>query len=152
MCGRNKKGQAIGLTFGWYHASDSASTSVVNGKQILKRLGSLQIAGRHFARLPVALQFKANLLAFDELAHTGAFDCRDVDECIGAAIVRLDEAKTLGGIEPFNCAVVMMNPFKRLRYRRADALQMVIAIFERKGSLKARCQTRGNQSSASKYR
>ena len=88
----------------WYHALDSASTSVVNGKQIPDDLGGLQIAGRHFARLVVALHLEADLLAFDEFAHSGALDGRDVDERIGAAIVGLDEAEALGGIKPFNGA------------------------------------------------
>ncbi len=68
----HKKGQAICLTVGWYHALNSASTSVVKGKPIPSALGSLQIASRHFTRLDVALQFEADLLAFDELAHTSA--------------------------------------------------------------------------------
>jgi len=110
QCG-NKKGQAICLTLDWYHALNSASTSVVKGKPIPNALGSLEIAGRHFARLDVALQFEADLLAFDELAHTSALDGRDVDERIGAAIVRLDEAEALGGIKPFNCASGHDEPF-----------------------------------------
>ena len=46
----------------------------------------------------------ADLLAFDDFAHSGAFDGRDVDERVSAAIIRLNEAEALGEIEPFNCA------------------------------------------------
>ena len=67
-------------------------------------LSSLEIAGRHFARLVVALKLVADLLAFDDFAHSGALDSRDVHEGVSAAIVRLNEAEALGGIKPFNCA------------------------------------------------
>ena len=73
--------------------------------------GSLQVAGRHLARLAVALQFVADLLAFDEFAHSGALDGRNMDERIGAAVVRLNEAEALGGIKPFNCASGHDEPF-----------------------------------------
>jgi hypothetical protein len=93
----------------------------------------LKVASRHFAGLAVTLQIETDLLAFDELAHSGAFNGRDMDERIGAAIVRLNEAEALGGIEPFNCASGHDEPFIAvLRSRNAKALQMVIAIFERK--------------------
>ncbi|GGG13603.1 hypothetical protein GCM10010924_48420 [Rhizobium wenxiniae] len=59
----------------------------------------MKVAGRHFARLHVALEFVAKLLAFNNFAHSGALDGRDVDERVSAAIVRLDEAKTFGGVE-----------------------------------------------------
>ena len=41
-------------------------------------------------------------LPFIEPAEAGALDCRDVDKHIFAAALRLDEAVTLGRIEPFN--------------------------------------------------
>ncbi|CVI21193.1 conserved hypothetical protein [Agrobacterium tumefaciens str. B6] len=93
---------------GW-RASGSASTSVVKGKH--RPSGSLQIAGRHFSRLVVALKLEADLLTFDEFAHACALNGGDVDERIGAAIVRLNEAEALGGIEPFNCASGHDEPF-----------------------------------------
>ena len=77
---------------------------MVNGKQIPDALRSLKIAGRHLARLHVALQFEADFLAFDELPHAGALDGRNVDECIGSAIVRLNEAEALGGIDGIRTA------------------------------------------------
>jgi len=84
---------------------------VVKGKPIPGALGSLEIAGRHLARLVVALQFEADLLAFDELAHSGAFNGRDVNERVSVAVVRLDEAEALGRIKPFNCASGHNKPF-----------------------------------------
>jgi hypothetical protein len=80
-----------------------------------KRLLSvLQIAGRHLARLVVALEFKADLLAFDQLAHSGALDSGYMNEGVSAAIVRLDEAEALGGIEPFYCASGHDEPFQSI--------------------------------------
>ena len=74
----------------------------------------LQVAGRHFARLVVALKLKTDLLAFDQFAHSGAFDGRDVNEGVRAAIVRLNEAEALGGIEPFYCACGHDEPFQSI--------------------------------------
>jgi hypothetical protein len=82
---------------------DSANTSVVKGEPILNSR-SLQIASRHLAGLAVLLQLVADLLAFDDFAHTGALDGRDMDECVRTTIIRLDEAEALGGIEPFSAS------------------------------------------------
>ena len=38
-------------------------------------------------------------------------DSGDMDECVRAAVVRLDEAEALGGIEPFYCASGHDEPF-----------------------------------------
>lgn len=78
------------------------------------RLSGLQIAGRHLARLHVALEFEADLLTFDELAHPCALNSRDVYEGVSAAVVRLDKAETLGGIEPFYCASGHDEPFQSI--------------------------------------
>src|SRR5690606_37105102 len=71
----------------------------------------LQLAGGHLARLVVAFQFEGDLLAFDEVAHAGALYGRNVDEYVRAAVVRLNEAEALGGIEPFYCAGGHDEPF-----------------------------------------
>ena len=73
--------------------------------------GSAELACGHLARLVVALEFEADLLTFYDLAHAGAFDGGNVDEHVLAAVVRLDEAEALGGIEPFNCASGHNEPF-----------------------------------------
>jgi len=75
-------------------------------------LGGLKIAGRHLARLVVALQVVTNLLAFDDVAHSSALDGRNMDESVVTAVVRLDEAEALGGIEPFYGASVHNEPFQ----------------------------------------
>lgn len=77
-------------------------------------LGSLEIAGGHLARLVISLQFEADLLAFDEFAHARALDSRDMDERIGAAIIRLNEAEAFSGIEPFYCACGHDEPFQSI--------------------------------------
>lgn len=96
---------------GWLvHALNNASTSVVKGEQV-PMLSSLKVAGRCFARLAVALQLVAELLAFDDFAHSCTLNSRDVNERICAAIVWLNEAEALSGIEPFNCASGHDEPF-----------------------------------------
>ena len=58
-------------------------------------LGGLQIAGRHLARLHVALQIVSDLLTFNDFAHSSAFDRRNMDESVSSAIIRLDETEAL---------------------------------------------------------
>jgi hypothetical protein len=81
----------------------SASTSVVADDDRVKSC-SLELLGGHLAGPAVAGDLEAELLAFLQIAHTCALDCGDVYEHILAAVVRLNEAETLGGIEPFNDA------------------------------------------------
>ncbi|MBB6221341.1 hypothetical protein GGE66_002311 [Rhizobium leguminosarum] len=71
----------------------------------------MKIASGHFARLVIALKLVADLLAFDDFTHAGALDGRDVNEGVSAAVIRLNEAEALGGIEPFNCASGHNKPF-----------------------------------------
>jgi len=82
---------------------DDASTSVVIVEETVRSCG-LELLGRHLAGPVVAGDFEAELLAFLQIAHSSALDGGDVNEHILAAVVRLNEAKTLGGIEPFHCA------------------------------------------------
>jgi hypothetical protein len=106
------------------HAFDSAGKADAG-------LSSPEVASGHFARLGVTLHVVANLPAFDDFAHTSAFDGRDMDKCVRVAIVRLNEAVAFGGIEPFNCASSHNRPFhSKLRYHSAKTLRMMTAIFE----------------------
>jgi hypothetical protein len=59
-----------------------------------------EAAGRGLAGAAVLLDLEVDLLTFNEVRHASAFDSGDVDENVRAAIVRLDEAETLGSIEP----------------------------------------------------
>jgi hypothetical protein len=81
----------------------SASTSVVADNDGVKSC-SLKLLSGHLARPAVTGDLEAELLAFLQIAHTGPLDGGDVNEHILAAIIRLNEAETLGGIEPFHCA------------------------------------------------
>jgi hypothetical protein len=94
-------------------------------------LGSLKATGRHLAGLHVALELVAKLLAFDDFAHSGAFNSRDMYERVSAAVVRLDEAKALGGVNLFTVPVVMMMISLKagLIDRATEATRMVIAMF-----------------------
>lgn len=58
--------------------------------------------GRLFALWTLG-DFKLHLLAFLQGFETIHLNCREVSEEIFAAIVRSNEAETLGVIEPFNC-------------------------------------------------
>jgi hypothetical protein len=63
---------------------------------------SLQVVSRHLAGLAVLDQFVADLLTIIEATHSGALDSGNMHEHIGAAVIRLDEAKALRCIEPFD--------------------------------------------------
>jgi hypothetical protein len=74
-----------------------------------------------------------NLLALDDFAHTSVFNFRDMDKCVRASIVRLNEAEAAGGIKPFNCASGHDEPLiAKLSDHGAKARWMTKAIFERK--------------------
>ena len=109
-------------------------------KESSHRLYGLQVASRHLARFVVALEVKTNLLSFNDFAHSGALDGRDVDEGVSAAVVRLDEAEALGGIKPFNCASGHNEPsHSNKNDHNANALRMMIAIVLKGGFVQARC-------------
>src|SRR5690348_16077335 len=63
-----------------------------------------QVGRRALAAASVALDVEADLLAFAEVADARALDRRDVHEHILAAVIRLDEAEALLGVEPFHGA------------------------------------------------
>jgi hypothetical protein len=60
----------------------------------------LKIDSRHLAPL-VILKIVGYLLILIERSHAGAFDGRNVHECVVAATFGYDETETLGGIEEF---------------------------------------------------
>jgi hypothetical protein len=93
--------------------SNSQQCRYIHGqrKAETNSLSSLKVASRHFARLCVALKVVADLLAFNDFAHASAFNSRNVNEGVSAAVVRLNEAEALGGIKPFNCASGHDEPF-----------------------------------------
>src|SRR5580692_4734256 len=72
--------------------------------QLGRFLSALKLAGRHLAASLVFFELEADLLALVERAEAGALDGRDVDEDVRAAVVGLDEAVALGGVEPLHCA------------------------------------------------
>jgi hypothetical protein len=61
-----------------------------------------ELIGRGLAGAAVLGEFVAHLLAFAQIAQTGALDCADMNENIRAAFIGLDEAKALLTIEPFH--------------------------------------------------
>jgi len=54
------------------------------------------------------------------ISHSSVLDSRDMNEGVSAAVVRLDEAEALGGIEPFYCASGHDEPFQASRWRSAE--------------------------------
>src|SRR5262244_638071 len=69
----------------------------VDRDQSRRRLRGLQIGRRLLA--PLGHDVVADLLAFHQAAHAGAFHRADVYEHVLAAVARLDESKAFLGIE-----------------------------------------------------
>jgi hypothetical protein len=59
----------------------------------------LKIFGRILAVAAVLNDLEADFLAFDEGAQSGAFNGRDMDEYVRAAVLRGDEAVAFGSVE-----------------------------------------------------
>ena len=119
---RYEKGQAKkpDLSVG-IHAAGAGTSAVIGAVEC--RLDCLQLVGCHLARLVVADHFVAELLPFHDVPHSGALDGRDMNEDVGAAVVRLDEAEALGGVEPFYCAGAHVEPLSLAYYRAALRMQ-----------------------------
>src|ERR1700759_2606295 len=66
------------------------------------RLGPAAVRGADLATHTIFLQFEVDRLTFAQVAHSGALNGADVHDHILAAIVRLNEAKALLRIEPFD--------------------------------------------------
>ena len=65
-------------------------------------LGSLQISGRALARPAILHDLVLDLLAFSESLHACTLYSGDVDEDVRTAVIRLNEAETLGVVKPLN--------------------------------------------------
>jgi hypothetical protein len=59
-----------------------------------------QIVGRALTGLAVANDLVRDLLTFRQGGHAGTFDSGNMNENVSCAIIGLNEAKTLGAIEP----------------------------------------------------
>src|SRR5690606_37349767 len=66
--------------------------------------GVLEVFRRGLVPLRVALFLVGQLLTFGQARHARPLDSRDVDEHVRPAAVGLNEAETLGRVEPFHCA------------------------------------------------
>jgi hypothetical protein len=84
----------------------SASTSVVKDQKRDLSSGGLNVLGRTLAAALVGHDVEADLLAFDERAHPGAFNCRNVDKDIRLAVALLDEAEALTCVEKLYCSCI----------------------------------------------
>ena len=68
------------------------------------RLAELQITGRRLAAAAVLDDVVLHGLSLVERVDAGLFDGADMDEDVLAAVIRLDEAVALLGVEPFDFA------------------------------------------------
>jgi hypothetical protein len=86
----------------------------------LHELPLLQVDGRGLASI-AAFKLKAHLLTFMQIAHTGALDRRDVNKHIPRAVVGLNKAVTLLGVEPFHGPDRYCVPSENKSCRRSEA-------------------------------
>src|SRR4029077_13134514 len=71
---------------------------------------------RHLAAPAIGNEIEFDLLPFAQHAEAGALDRADVHEGIAAAIIGLDETKTLLAVEPFHGSRRHGRPFLKRRY------------------------------------
>ena len=64
--------------------------------------GGAQIVGRRLARAAIRHDLVGDLLAFTQRSKPGTLDGADMHEHIVAAVIRLDEAVTLGCVKPLH--------------------------------------------------
>ena len=64
--------------------------------------GGAEVARARLAGALIRDDLEVDLLTFVQIVHPRALDGANVDEYVLAAVVRLNEAKTLLGIEPLN--------------------------------------------------
>ncbi len=83
----------------------SFAESAAGGLRRQKRLCSEQRqVGRRDLAVATLLELVAHLLAFSEAGEARALDCRDVHECVLRAVIGLNEAEALGGVEELDGA------------------------------------------------
>src|SRR5262245_2487437 len=94
-------------------------------------LGSLEVARRRLASAAVGDDFEGDLLAFIQTAHAGLLDGADVNEHILAACFRLNETKTLLGVEPLDDTCLHVNSLldANVRNHGCNELQAVQSMF-----------------------
>ena len=76
--------------------------AIPGGSAGRSELDGLKLTGGHLAAALIALEFEGDLLAFIQRTEVRPFNGGDVDEHVRAAVVRLDEAEALGGVEPLH--------------------------------------------------
>ena len=108
--------------------------------------GSLgaKLIGRHLARALVLHELEGDLLTFAQIAHASALDGADVDENVLSAIIRLDETKTLGRIEPLDCTDAHNESFRCVIVMARDKTHApAFRFFEQEGRQQAHSHARG---------
>jgi hypothetical protein len=70
-----------------------------------RQLTGSQIFCRRLAGPSIRNEVIRDLLSLIEVLHPGALDGADMDKNILAAVIRLDEAKALRGVEPLHCSL-----------------------------------------------
>ena len=74
--------------------------------------GGLVIGGCQFAFPRIGLNVEAQLVALDQVAHTGPLDSRDMHEHIGATSVLYDEPEAFSDIEKIDGTFGHLGPLK----------------------------------------
>jgi len=69
----------------------------------------------------IDFEFEFETIAFVEARHAGAFDRRDVDECIGLPVIALNETKAFHRVEELDRSARLFTGQRALRRARAAA-------------------------------
>jgi len=69
---------------------------------IRRSADGLEVRGGQLAAPLVRHQLELDLLALDQVIEACPLDGADMDECVLAAVIRLDEAEALGRVKPLH--------------------------------------------------
>ena len=82
-----------------------------DSEMALKILEKLKLLSRRFAAARIDHNLVGDLLPLGQVPETSTFNRADVNEDIGAAIIRLDETKALRQLNHLTVPVAMTRPF-----------------------------------------
>ena len=104
------------LSFAW--TMPAGTSAVRNSRRYLKSLQWLQIGCCRLAGSAIRNHIVAQLLAFLKTIETGTLNRWNVNKHIRRAVFRLDETKTLGGVEKLYRTMCHLKSFQCANWRQ----------------------------------
>jgi hypothetical protein len=100
----------------------------------------------------ISNNLERDLLSLVKPAHTGAFDCADVDEDVLAPIIRLDEAEAFLVIEPLHGSLRHLAFLSVMCNQAASQRSQFVSRLEESRQSDAECAARPSRSAEARLR